>query len=178
VLLTTTEGDLCIDLNRVYATGISLGAAVSADLGCTLTDQIASVGLVAVEVPFEPCKRRLPVIAFHGTEDHVVPYKPGDVPAGQPNAELPGTQTNMARWASINGCNPTPTIENIKTEVVHATWPDCKDGSAVQLYTINGGGHTWPGSPIKVDYLGHTTDEIDATALILAFFEAHPYRAS
>ena len=173
-VLDHVEADLCIDRNRVFATGISLGSAMATDLACTLTDRFAAVGNVAEEVVFPPCDRDLPVIAFHGNADKVVPYKEGDVTAGQANSGLPGTEHNMANWAALAHCDPTPTTTMVGTEVVHSVWPGCAGGAAVELYTIQGGGHTWPGSPVKVDYLGHTSDQIDATALILDFFDAHP----
>jgi polyhydroxybutyrate depolymerase len=46
----------------------------------------------------------------------------------------------------------------------------CKDGTAVVLYVIDGGGHTWPGAAIDVQRLGVTTHEISATDLIWDFF--------
>ncbi len=175
-LIAEVERHLCIDTTRVFADGISLGSAFATDLACTLPTRIAAVGLVAEEVVFPPCDRALPVIAFHGTADPVVPYEEGDLPAGQPNAGLPGTEHNMARWAELAHCSPTPQITRIGTEVDHWVWSGCAPGSAVQLYSIQGGGHTWPGSPVKVDRLGHTTDQVDATALVLDFFDAHPLR--
>ena len=173
-LLDTVESELCIDRHRVFATGISLGSAMASDLACAWPDRIAAVGNVAEEVVFKPCARTLAVIAFHGTEDHVVPFKAGDVAPGQPNAGLPGTERNMAGWAELDGCDATPQITTIGTEVQHSVWSGCDRGAAIELYTVLGGGHTWPGSPIKVDHLGATTAQIDATALVLDFFDAHP----
>lgn len=173
-VLAEVSGQLCIDQRRVFTTGISLGSAMATDLACTLLDQVAAVGNVAEEVVFPGCHRVLPVIAFHGTADPLVPYKEGDIAAGRPNSGLPGTEHNMAGWAQLNHCDPQPKVTDIGTEVVHSVWPGCRQGSAVELYTVNGGGHTWPGSPIKVDFLGHTTDQVDATTLILDFFDAHP----
>jgi polyhydroxybutyrate depolymerase len=43
----------------------------------------------------------------------------------------------------------------------------------VRLYTISGGGHTWPG-PIEVSRLGATNRRLDATGLILDAFDAAP----
>jgi polyhydroxybutyrate depolymerase len=42
----------------------------------------------------------------------------------------------------------------------------------VELYTIFGGDHTWPGADIAI---GPTTPTVDATRLALDFFEAHPH---
>lgn len=173
-VLAEVSGQFCIDERRVFATGISLGSAMATDLACTLREQVAAVGNVAEEVVFPGCDRVLPVIAFHGTADPLVPYKEGDIAAGRPNAGLPGTEHNMTGWAQRDRCNPQPQLTDIGTDVVHSVWPGCSRGSAVELYTVKGGGHTWPGSPIKVDFLGHTTDQIDATTLILDFFDAHP----
>ena len=54
----------------------------------------------------------------------------------------------------------------------HTTWPRCTDGTSVQLYTIEHGGHTWPGADPKSNPT-FTTRQIDATALMLSFFAQH-----
>jgi polyhydroxybutyrate depolymerase len=48
------------------------------------------------------------------------------------------------------------------------------DGEAL-LYTIVGGGHTWPGATIVISpLLGETTNEINASTTIWDFMAAHP----
>jgi polyhydroxybutyrate depolymerase len=42
----------------------------------------------------------------------------------------------------------------------------------VVLYSIIGGGHTWPGA-IPIASLGMTTKQIDASSTIWDFFAAH-----
>jgi poly(3-hydroxybutyrate) depolymerase len=42
----------------------------------------------------------------------------------------------------------------------------------VMLWTVSGGGHTWPGSPLGLllrVLLGKTTTEIDATQILLSY---------
>ncbi len=49
----------------------------------------------------------------------------------------------------------------------------CK--AATELYIVDGGGHTWPGKPeprFEAQF-GHATTDIDATALMFAFFFGH-----
>ncbi len=58
------------------------------------------------------------------------------------------------------------------SEIVLRTWPHCADNTTVQLYTIVKGSHTWPGADPKASPL-YTTQQIDATALMLTFFAAH-----
>ena len=54
------------------------------------------------------------------------------------------------------------------------SYAGCKDGRDVDLYTIEGGGHTWPGGPASGRRVGRVTRDIDATATIWAFFSGHP----
>lgn len=68
-----------IDSSRIYVNGLSLGGGMSFALSCTLTDRIAAVGTVAAAetLPFSWCPdpQPMPVIAFHGTADPMVPYQ-------------------------------------------------------------------------------------------------------
>lgn len=120
---------------------------------------------------------RLPVIAFHGTADPIVAYGEGggtvDASA-TPNAGLPGTLTNIGDWAAHNGCGPEPLTAHLGDDVERRSYGSCKDGADVVLYTILGGGHTWPGSDVIVGAPSLTTHTISATKLALDWFEAHP----
>jgi polyhydroxybutyrate depolymerase len=174
-LLDALSRELCVDRRRVYAAGLSLGAAFSALLACALPDDIAAVGLVTVEVLIGPCPNSVPVIAFHGTADAVVPYDGGEVRGSEfRGSTVRGAEGNMVRWAELGGCGTEPERSEVGSGVTRRVYPDCDDGTEVELYTIDGGGHTWPGSPIDVARLGANTDQIDATDLILDFFAEHP----
>lgn len=37
---------------------------------------------------------------------------------------------------------------NQKGQVTGETWGGCKNGADVVLYTVEGGGHSWPGSDL------------------------------
>ena len=52
------------------------------------------------------------------------------------------------------------------------SWTDCHEHASVTLYTVIGGGHTWPGSPVSLSttVFGPTTHSISATGLMLSFF--------
>jgi polyhydroxybutyrate depolymerase len=43
----------------------------------------------------------------------------------------------------------------------------------VALYTVDGGGHTWPGGPAVGRSVGRVSRELDATAAIWEFFARH-----
>ncbi len=47
----------------------------------------------------------------------------------------------------------------------------CAQGADVDFYTIDGGGHSWPGGePMPEWGVGHTTQDIDATRVMWEFF--------
>jgi polyhydroxybutyrate depolymerase len=79
---------------------------------------------------------------------------------------------NLAAWAALNRCRAGPTVRRIASSVVERSWTGCRVPDSVLLYTVVGGGHTWPGSPITLpaSVFGPTTEEIDATGLMLGFF--------
>jgi polyhydroxybutyrate depolymerase len=75
-----------------------------------------------------------------------------------------------AGWAERNGCTVAPTESRLAADVVSSTWSDCD--ADVQLITVEGGGHGWPGTSDATFGMA-TTDSIDATDLIWEFFAAH-----
>jgi len=174
-LLDELEAQLCIDSHRVYATGISNGAAMSIRLACRLPERIAAVsGVAGVFLP-RSCGP-ISVLSFHGTADPVVPYNGGPITAGlslRYNLEAPPVGQAMGQWSTQNGCTGAVS-EQVTEHVMHLVYMNCPSGIAVELYRIEGGGHTWPGAAIDVPLLGETTREINATDLIWDFFVAHP----
>jgi polyhydroxybutyrate depolymerase len=174
-LIADLSSRYCVDRGRVYAAGISLGSEFSAIVACTPGDHIAAVGLVAAEFLLRPCTGPVPVIAFHGTADPIVAYGSGATGAALPGVRVVGVLQNLAHWAALDGCRPVPRRLRPASMVVRRTWSGCRKGSAVVLYSVLGGGHTWPGSPItlSVGTFGATTHQIDATGLMVAFFDRH-----
>jgi len=59
------------------------------------------------------------------------------------------------------------------TRVRHTVFAGCGEGRSVELYTIEGGGHTWPGGPAAGWRVGRVSRELDATEVIWAFFAGH-----
>ena len=62
----------------------------------------------------------------------------------------------------------------VATDVTRLEYTSCAGDAAVVLYTITGGGHTWPGGkPLPEWFVGPTSPSIDATGLMWAFFRKH-----
>jgi polyhydroxybutyrate depolymerase len=53
---------------------------------------------------------------------------------------------------------------------VHYT--GCNEVAEVSLFTVDGGGHTWPGG-MPIPGVGMTTRDIDATEEMWEFFQAY-----
>ena len=162
----------CVARDRIDAAGISLGSQFAATMACNPANRIAAVGLVAAEYLLRPCTGPVPVLAFHGTADPVVPYGNGATGRSVPGVPVVGAQENLAAWAQLDGCRPVPRIDRPAPDIVRRRWAGCRAASSVTLYSIEGGGHTWPGSPIVLPPLefGATTGSISATGLMLEFF--------
>jgi polyhydroxybutyrate depolymerase len=173
-LVSTLSSSLCVDLHRVYAAGFSEGAAFAIFYSCARPERIAVIATVAVDFQLG-CRRPVPILAFHGTADPAVPYQDGAIGLSLPGVKVRGAMLNMGDWARLDGCRPTPTTTTVKTEVTLTAWPHCSTHTEVDLYTIEGGGHSWPGAdPAKSPT--PTTQQINATALMLNFFARHPLR--
>ena len=60
-------------------------------------------------------------------------------------------------------------------DVHRLAYTNCAANADVILYTIEGGGHTWPGGePLPEWIAGRTTHEISASIIMWDFFVQHP----
>jgi polyhydroxybutyrate depolymerase len=160
----------CVDADRVFATGISSGGAMSASLACQASDTFRGFGPVAANFYVEPIcgdAEPRPMVVFHGTDDQVVPYAGGKIATSE--TQVQPAEESARLWAEHNGCTGGPDEEALGAEVVRLTWTGCEE--PVVLYRIVGGGHTWPGAAIDVTRLGGTTQQVDASAEMWKVFE-------
>jgi polyhydroxybutyrate depolymerase len=174
-LIATLSSDLCIDPARIYVNGLSNGGGMSYRIACEMADQMAAIGSVAgAYAPvLSRCKpvRPVPVIAFHGTADPIVPY------GGSKDGSLPPIKDWAAAWAVRNGCHPVPVAIPARGDASGLHYRHCTDNADVILYTIDGGGHTWPGG-VPIPFVGKASQDIDASEVMWQFFEAHPLPTS
>jgi polyhydroxybutyrate depolymerase len=175
-LIDTLEANYSIDPTRIYVNGFSNGGGMAFVLSCTLSRRIAAVGVVAAaqSLPWTWCADSTPVpmIAVHGTADPIVPYDGGKVWLAP--LPFPGVRTWAANWARRNRCAPKPVDSVVAADVRSLEYRNCAGDAAVVLYTIEGGGHSWPGGkPLPRWIAGSTSNSIDATDLMWSFFRRH-----
>lgn len=167
----------CADPARVYASGMSMGSAMTFALACAPQRKFAAFGGVALTL-FEPqCESTppAPIIYFHGTDDEVVPFGGGQ-PTGEP-IDLPAVPAAMRDWAEHNGCT-ADAVQKVGKDVTLREWTGCDAGADVDYYRIRGGGHTWPGASEFIadaiePRLGRTTQSVDASRLMWEFFQRY-----
>jgi len=173
-LLDHLQATLCVDTNRIFATGKSNGAGFVALLACQLPLRIAAFGTIAGA--YYPgtatgCDTSppAPIVDFHGTADPTIGYD-GDVSHGVPTPPLMEWAQGRAEQ---NRCAAAPEQTDIGTDVVEFAWTGCTQHENVTHYRILGAGHTWPGELVDSGP-GSATQTIKATQVIWDFFSAHP----
>jgi polyhydroxybutyrate depolymerase len=176
-LMDTLERHYNIDPNRIYANGLSNGGAMTFVLSCTLSNRIAAFGTVsaAIDLPWSWCPDSTPVpmMMFHGTADPLVPYGGGKVWAAP--APFPGVREWAANWARRDHCRPGGVETRISSDVTRLEYQQCAANADVVLYTIEGGGHAWPGGkPMPAWLVGRTSTGVDASQEMWTFFANHP----
>lgn len=169
-----------VDPARIYANGLSNGGGMSFVLSCTLSDRIASVGLVGAAhfLPVSWCTgpRQVPVISFHGTADRFAGYY-GGTSWVAPKFVFPNISKFTADWARKNQCRPDPVESVVADDVTRLEYTECADDADVVLYTVRNGHHTWPGGgPMPEWFAGPTSTSVDATNVMWEFFKEHPLR--
>lgn len=172
--------DYNIDLSRVYSTGMSNGGFMSYRLACELSDRIAAIASVTGAMTFtqvDNCQpnRAIPVMQIHGTADATVPYNGS-------TGFFPPISENVDFWIQNNGCDTAPVVTEVpdinmmdNTTASFETYSMCDDNTEVVFYTIENGGHTWPGAfPFEV--LGNTNQDFKANETVWRFFNkfTHP----
>ncbi|OWY22495.1 T9SS C-terminal target domain-containing protein [Sphingobacteriales bacterium UPWRP_1] len=148
-LIDTMYAQYHIDLNRIYATGFSMGGIMSHRLGCELSNRIAAIasgsGTFATTV-IGNCSpgKAVPVMQVHGTADAVVPFD------GNALLGLQSVGATINFWAANNNCaltapasTPIPNTANDGITIDKTKYDLCTNNSEVILYTATGMEHTW-----------------------------------
>ena len=149
-----------IDLNRIYACGMSNGGYMSYRLACDLSSKIAAFGSVTgnfmINTEENDCldqDREIPIIHFHGTADEVVNYFPpsfdGSLTVGE----------SIDFWSDYNNLT-TESVESINTNVEIYTYSNESSTTKFVHYKVYGGNHEWFGSTWAVNWGFNTSEEL------------------
>jgi polyhydroxybutyrate depolymerase len=192
-MIADLTGRAGVDPARIFATGASNGGLMSYRLACEGGGAFRAIAPVIANMGSALIARCRPagnvsVFMIPGTADRLMPYGGGGVAAGFGNR---GTTVSSDRsldfWRTAMGCGGAPVAERFdpvqdETSVAIARFERCRDGAVVQRWTVEGGGHTWPGRGgarrgLRVRLTGATATEFSATEVILDFFDVAGRRA-
>jgi polyhydroxybutyrate depolymerase len=174
-LVGILEQRYCVNPYEVYATGFSGGARMSSQLACDDSELFAAVAPVSGLRRPTPCpaERAVPIISFHGSADPVDPFNGN----GQAYWTY-SVPTAEKYWAEQDDCSLHAATSKPASGATLTTYSKCAGGAEVELYELKGEGHEWPGGPTMpanlTALLGPQSNAVSASALMWAFFAAHP----
>jgi polyhydroxybutyrate depolymerase len=152
-IVNEVKGIACIDPQRVYAAGFSMGGGMTNYVACNLADVFAAFAPASFDLLQEnvaDCKpvRPITVVSSRGTADTLVPYAGGLSNLVRPITFL-GAVNTMKKWAELSGC--TGSAADLGNNCQGYAASQCQAGVEVILCTKQGGGHeaanaslTWP----------------------------------
>ncbi len=175
-----------IDEKRIFSTGPSNGGIFSHYIGANISDKFAAIAPVIGGIAdpfykrFNP-KNPVSVFIIQGTADKLVPYNGGYIARNR--GKVISTDKAIELWTNHNKTDKKPVRGNLPDTnkrdgctVDTFLWKDGKNRTAVKLYKLNGGGHTWAGGinffPRMI--VGNVCRDFDAAEVIWEFFKNHP----
>jgi len=149
-LIDKAIAELRVDPQRVYIVGHSNGAFMALRLACEIADKVTAVASLAgaADIDLNKCapSQAVSVLHIHGTLDTVIAYKGGSNLLAAP---FPGAETTVLDWRTHDGCADTKTpmadadYDSVLggKETKRTAWTDCKQGTRVDFWRIEGGAH-------------------------------------
>ncbi|KAL7629807.1 hypothetical protein AAE478_001330 [Parahypoxylon ruwenzoriense] len=190
-VLEAISAELCVDTDRVFATGKSQGGGFVGRLACDfgLSTRIAAFAPVSgayyikeidrepechpvtVQVPCGAGRADIPLMAFHGGADRTIEYH-GDF---RSNACLPDVSSWARQWALRDGLSGTPANVSI-AKSDNGVVMKYGDGLVTLVYDGDNIGHDWPSTTRNGDNDGARLAAFNASERIMAFFRDHKLR--
>jgi polyhydroxybutyrate depolymerase len=188
-LIRKLTRDYKIDASRVFVTGMSNGGFMTQRIGCDLSSQVAAVGSVGAtmgEITASHCdpERPISVMLIQGAQDPLVPIQGGPMGPNGSRGMILSLQETAKKWTDFDVCSSKPEVSTVAdkagdgTTIRREAFRGCKGGAEVIVYTVEGGGHSWPGGkpPAPESLIGKTSHNMDASEVLWEFFSKHALR--
>ena len=143
----------CVDEDRLYAIGYSLGSMFTYEIACQLSDRFAAVASFAGTMPVSPetcaMNGNMAVLHIHGKLDYIIDYdedwdwKDGEMEGVGTMSNIPGM---IDYWADKLNCQNDDTHSHLFSgdEVEHIVHSECTGGARVEHYGMEAQEHSWP----------------------------------
>jgi polyhydroxybutyrate depolymerase len=175
-LIDTLVAEFGVDRNQVFAAGLSNGASMVYRLACERPELVAAVAPVSGGMPAHLVRASaqgapVSILGMHGTDDPLVPFDQS-------------IRDGVSAWVKRDGCPAQPSSSRLPdsdpsdgTQTRVDAYAPCASATEVAFYTIEGGGHAWPGGdPPWFRRRGRTARDFDAGVVIWDFFQKHRRR--
>jgi polyhydroxybutyrate depolymerase len=174
-VLDDVQSHFAVDGRRVFVTGFSNGGSMAFRAGIELADRLTAIAPVSGHLCLDQPKpaRPLSMLYMIGLADPINPFAGGSTvsPWGS-RREKPPIMDSIRKWLRLIGASDQATRKEHANGVTRIWYGPGKSGREVQLYTIEGQGHEWPGAQRTLPSIisGPQTDKLDATQVIWDFF--------
>jgi len=160
-LITLFSADNSIDSDKVFCTGMSNGGDFCYLLACEASESFLGVAPIAgmiMQDIMDDCNpsQNVGILEIHGTQDNVT-YYDGDVNNQDGWGAYPSIPGTIDFFVDMYGLelNSTGNFPNIASNdgstVSYEKYGVEEECAKVWLYTVNGGGHDWPGAYGNMD---------------------------
>jgi poly(3-hydroxybutyrate) depolymerase len=162
-----------VDAQRIYAVGASSGGAMAHRLAGEQADLIAGIASISGRTYYDPNRvhptQPVHVLQIDGSADLYLGWTGPDY-ALPYVGEASGAVRTVQNWARLNGCQEpvvetTPSLDLNTTlggkDTTELRYTQCPPGGAVELWTVNNGGHA-------------PTDTAESRARLVDWLLAHP----
>jgi len=150
-IVSNLSGQLNIDHNKVFATGMSNGGMLVHRLACEIPDVIKAVASVAGPDGTVNCTPKTPISVLHihaRNDDHAV-FNGGSGQKSMSKSSITdfvSVPETVSRWVRRDACNATPKRVLDKPGAYCDEYSQCKGNVHVELCVTETGKHSWPGA--------------------------------
>jgi polyhydroxybutyrate depolymerase len=176
-VLDTVQETFVVDTHRIFATGFSNGASMSFRVGVELAHRVAAIAPVSGHLCLEDPQpaRPLSMLYMIGLADPINPLEGGPTVSPWGSRRIkPPVMDSIATWLRLIHASDEPEVLRDSGGVRQVRFGPGETGCEVQLHTIEGQGHEWPGAQRTLPKIisGPQTDKVNATEVIWDFFES------
>ena len=176
-VIDDVQARFAVNKKRVFMTGFSNGASMTFRAGIELADRITAIAPVAGHLCLkDPAPARpMSMLYLIGLSDPLNPFDGG--PTTNPWGvvrQRPPVMESIQTWVRLIEADKQPEVSSHADGVKRLRYGPGRFGHEVQLCTIEGQGHEWPGARRTLPRIisGPQTDKLNATQVVWDFFAA------
>jgi polyhydroxybutyrate depolymerase len=177
-----------VDPAAVFFVGVSDGAMMAHRFACERARKVRAFTAVIGAMPYNVARKRarcgespLSVLMINGTKDPIVPWDGGVVEFdGQKLGKVLSAERTFGFWRRHNACEDVVVslipdfVPDDGTRIERRKATGCRDDNKVELFAVQGAGHTWPSGwqYLPPSMVGATSQDIDASIAAWRFFQS------